>query len=200
MVFQISISILCLFTLVAVIAVILSFDTPPFAIYAPVSFVCCGLWIFCHCCHASHFCNCFHELLDFTFTNWLLGVPQCRLRFCQTFRPLHVLYINSPWLPTNLKSLKFIWRCSWTPLVPKCWLRVYHNEWFRLSELLQPNAPLSHSSSSSSSAVRGSAFFFVCPSTFTEFDGLSVQHLTATLKSLVFQEAVWSSISSKMAV
>ena len=103
MVFQISISILCLFTLVAVIAVILSFDTPPFAIYAPVSFVCCGLWIFCHCCHASHFCNCFHELLDFTFTNWLLGVPQCRLRFCQTFRPLHVLYINSPWLPYKFK-------------------------------------------------------------------------------------------------
>ena len=42
--------------------------------------------------------------------------------------------------------------------------------------------------------------FSFAPPTFTEFDGLSVQHLTATLKSFVFQEAVWSSIFSKIVV
>ena len=82
--------------------------------------------------------------------------------FCQPFRPLHVLYLISTWLPHKFKSSRFIWRCSWTPLVPNCWLRVYHSEWFRLSALLRPNAPLSHSSSSSS-AVRGSALFFHLP-------------------------------------
>ena len=68
-------------------------------------------------------------------------------------------------------------------------------------------ALLSHSSSSSL-VVRGSAlcfvvvvvFFFFAPSTCMEFDGLSVQHLTATLKSLVFQDAVLSSFLSKMVV
>ena len=153
-----------------VIAVILSFGTPPFCnLYTCVfcTLMVCGS--LATVVKASLFCNCFHELLDFTLTNWLLGVPQCWLRFFRGLKYggphvrnfagcLHICssnnftqYRSSPdgntccitsllfyqsFLPcfcqpflhsislvpgflTNLKPSSFIWRCSWTTLIPK---------------------------------------------------------------------------------
>ena len=199
MVFQISISILCLFTLV------------------PSN--CCDLVIwhisFCNSC-TSVFCMLwFVNLLSLlswaanfaiVFMNSLiLPLPTGCLEYHSAgwgfVRPsVHSTY-SSPWLPHKLKSLKFIWRCSWTPLIPKYWLRVYHNEWFRLSALSKRIAPLSHSSSSDPPRLLEDplCFLFAPPTSWSSM-AFSVQHFMATLKSLVFQEAVWNSIFSKMAV
>ena len=157
-----------------VIAVILSFGTPPFCNLCTCVFstlmVCESLATFVK---ASLFCNCLHELLDFTLTNWLLGVLQCWLRFfggsqiqwttcgilldaytlaiptkftqyrsspdrntcCMTSlfcftSPSCLVFVGPsvhsthsislvPGFLTNLKSSSFIWRCSWTILIPK---------------------------------------------------------------------------------
>ena len=79
----------------------------PFAVYAPVSFIHCGCEFFATVVKTSLFCNRFHELLDFTFTNWLLGVPQCRLRFFQGSQIEWTTCVEFCWTLTHLQFQQF---------------------------------------------------------------------------------------------
>ena len=91
-----------------VIAVILSFGTPPFCNLYTCVF--CTLMVcesLATVVKASLFCNCFHELLDFALTNWLLSVPQCWLRFFQGSQIRWTTCAEFCWMLTHLQFQQF---------------------------------------------------------------------------------------------
>ena len=82
--------------------------------------------------------------------------------FCQPFIRSTYSTSSVPCFLTNLRSSWLIWKCSWTPLIPWCWLKEYRSERFKLSALSHhspvpapPPWPLQNPLS-----------FFVCPSHF----------------------------------